>query len=197
MIEGLVFHKRDWSSHGTGLKAASSRMRHSNGMRLTARELAANWLDGKYIKSHGRSLANDSGSVVRRLNPKHVKGREMQAQIQSLPGTMAEADDCSSFLWMEGYVWEPAWSPSPSPQQCKMPALAANVSASSPWNTIYTFSQGLWDHLYLSPPVSSKRLHPVPQFNIRWIEAPLRLHPVPKFHLWNRYGHLPWLGTEL
>lgn len=75
------------------------------------------------MKSHGRSLANDSGSVVGRRNPKHVKGQDRQTQMRSLPGMMAEAGNCNIFLQTEGHAWEPAWPPSPSAQQCKVPAL--------------------------------------------------------------------------
>lgn len=45
-------------------------------------ELAANRLEGGDIGRDGKLLAQDSGSVVRWLNPKRVKERARQTQIQ-------------------------------------------------------------------------------------------------------------------
>lgn len=93
----------------------------------------------------------------------------MQAQIQSLPGTMAEAGEWNRFLWMQGYVCLGTCVVTQS-----LPLAMQSVYTCDTWFCLLTvqytpysqspFSRGLGDRLYLSPPASSK--------------APLRLLPV-------------------
>lgn len=60
------------------------------------------WASSKRIRwklhwEEWKVLANDWRSVVKWLNPKHKKGWAMQTQIQSFPGTMAEASKQNVF----------------------------------------------------------------------------------------------------
>lgn len=135
------------------------------------------------MKSHGRSLANDSGSVVRWLNPKHAKGQGTQTQIQSLPGMTAEAGNRGILLGTEGHVREPVWCPSPSPQQCEVPAL----------QRMFLFPH-FEIHTTESEPFLSGTSGPlIPLFTFLF-KGSTQVPPHPAIPSVN--GQLPWLGTE-
>lgn len=134
-------------------------MHHSNGMQLKAMSSHSKliWWKGD-VKRNGK-LLDDSGSVVRWLNPRHVKGWDRQTQIQSLPGMMAEAGNRDLFLSTGGQVWEAVWSPGPSPEQHKVSSLLPRFPIASLGNThnrVRTLSSRYLGTIYTSLHLSLK-----------------------------------------
>lgn len=115
------------------------------------------------------------------LQPKHVKGWDMQTQKQSLPGTMAEAGNQNLFLWMGGWVWEPVRSFLWATQSA---FIAAYVSVASLWNThsrVRPLSSRYFGTTYTSLYLSLKRGSTQSKNSIS--ETFIK--------------HLLWLGSEL